>query len=252
MSSPPRSPRGGKRPSAPPPDHRGEGETGMSAPRALKAGWVAAALFLGACGGGSDAGGGAKDGGGRGGPPQTGGMAVAAVTSDFQSFNPVVNTHATTDDVIRFMLFTPLIQYDAKLTAVPWLAESWQLSDSAVVFKLRGDVKWHDGQPVTAEDVKFTFDLAKDTTAASLLGSAYLGLVKSATVVDPHTIRFDFTAPHAQALDDFWWAPLPKHLLEDVPAAQLAQAPYNRAPVGSGPFRFVEWKANQTLTLGAN
>jgi peptide/nickel transport system substrate-binding protein len=224
----------------------------MSAPRALKAGWVAAALFLAACGGGGDAGGGAKDGGARGGPPQTGGMAVAAVTSDFQSFNPVVNTHATTDDVIRFMLFTPLIQYDAKLTPVPWLAESWQLSDSSVVFKLRTDVKWHDGQPVTAEDVKFTFDLAKDTTAASLLGSAYLGLVKSATVVDPHTIRFDFTAPHAQALDDFWWAPLPRHLLKDVPAAQLAQAPYNRQPVGSGPFRFVEWKPNQTLTLGAN
>lgn len=210
-----------------------------------------AGVFLAACGGGGDAGGGAG-GGAPGGPPQTGGMAVAAVTSDFQSFNPVVNTHATTDDVIRFMLFTPLIQYDAKLNAVPWLAQSWQLSDSSVVFKLRNDVKWHDGQPVTAEDVKFTFDLAKDTTAASLLGSAYLGLVKSATVVDPYTIRFDFTAPHAQALDDFWWAPLPKHLLKDVPAAQLGQAPYNRQPVGSGPFRFVEWKPNQTLTLGAN
>src|SRR4051812_25957379 len=224
----------------------------MSAPRALKAGWMgAAALVLAACGGGGDAGGGGQ-GGARSGPPQTGGMAVAAVTSDFQAFNPVVNTHATTDDVIRFMLFTPLIQYDAKLKAVPWLAESWQLSDSSVVFKLRSDVKWHDGQPVTAEDVKFTFDLAKDTTAASLLGSAYLGLVKSATVVDPHTIRFDFTAPHAQALDDFWWAPLPKHLLKDVPAAQLAQAPYNRQPVGSGPFRFTAWKANETLTLEAN
>jgi peptide/nickel transport system substrate-binding protein len=223
----------------------------MSASRALGTGWLAAGLLLAACGGGGDAGG-AKDGAGRTGPAQTGGMAVAAVTSDFQSFNPVVNTHATTDDVIRFMLFTPLIQYDAKLQAVPWLAESWQLSDSSVVFKLRSDVKWHDGQPVTAEDVKFTFDLAKDTTAASLLGSAYLGLVQTATVIDPHTIRFDFTAPHAQALDDFWWAPLPRHLLKDVPAAQLAQAPYNRQPVGSGPFKFVEWKANQTLTLGAN
>jgi peptide/nickel transport system substrate-binding protein len=210
---------------------------------------VAAALLLAACGGG----GGAKPGENAG-PPQTGGMAVVAVTSDFQAFNPVVNTHSTTDDLIRFMLFTPLIQYDAKLNPVPWLAQSWDLSDTAVVFHLRNDVKWHDGQPVTAEDVKFTFDLAKDTTTASLIGSAYLGMVKSATVVDPQTIRFSFTAPHAQALDDFWWAPVPRHLLQNVPPAQLAQAPYNRAPVGSGPFVLKPgaWKPNETLTLEAN
>jgi peptide/nickel transport system substrate-binding protein len=211
--------------------------------------WTAAALLLAACGGGG--GGGGKPGQPAG-PPQNGGMAVVAVTSDFQSFNPVVNTHSTTDDVNRFMLFTPLIQYDAKFNPVPWLAQSWDMTDTAVTFHLRNDVKWHDGQPVTAEDVKFTFDLAKDTTTASLIGSAYLGLVKSATVVDPYTIRFSFTAPHAQALDDFWWAPIPRHLLQNVPPAQLAQAPYNRAPVGSGPYKFVEWKANETLTLEAN
>jgi peptide/nickel transport system substrate-binding protein len=224
----------------------------MSAARASRAGWAAAVLLLAACGGGGGGGGGGAGKAAAAGPPQTGGMAVIAVTSDFQAFNPVVNTHATTDDVIRFMLFTPLIQYDAKLNPVPWLAERWELSDSSVVFHLRRDVKWHDGQPVTAEDVKFTFDLAKDSTTASLLGSAYLGLVKSATVVDPYTVRFDFTSPHAQALDDFWWAPLPKHVLQNVPPAQLGQAPYNRRPVGSGPFKLVDWKANQTVTLEAN
>jgi len=211
---------------------------------------AAAALLLAGCGGGEGGGGGQA--GQNAGPPQTGGMAVVAVTSDFQAFNPVVNTHSTTDDVIRFMLFTPLIQYDARLTPQPWLAQSWELSDTAVVFHLRNDVKWHDGQPVTAEDVKFTFDLAKDTTTASLIGSAYLGMVKSATVVDPYTVRFTFTAPHAQALDDFWWAPVPKHLLQNTPPAQMGQAAYNRQPVGSGPFRFAAWKPNETLTLEAN
>ncbi|HYH79828.1 MAG TPA: ABC transporter substrate-binding protein, partial [Longimicrobium sp.] len=224
-----------------------------TAARASKAGWWAmAALVLAACGGGGGGGGGGQGAAAAAGPPQTGGMAVLAVTSDFQAFNPVVNTHATTDDVIRFMLFTPLIQYDARLNPVPWLAQRWELSDTAVVFHLRNDVKWHDGRPVTAEDVKFTFDLAKDTTTASLIGSAYLALVKSATVIDPHTIRFSFTAPHAQALDDFWWAPIPKHLLESTPGAQLSQAAYNRQPVGSGPFKFTAWKPNETLTLEAN
>jgi len=225
----------------------------MTTAKAWKTGLcAAAALLAAACGGGGGGGGGGQGGAAAAGPPQTGGMAVVAVTSDFQAFNPVVNTAQTTDDVIRFMLFTPLIQYDQKLAPRPWLAERWELSDTSVVFHLRHDVKWHDGQPVTAEDVKFTFDLAKDTTVASLLGSAYLALVKNATVVDSYTVRFGFTAPHAQALDDFWWAPVPRHLLKDTPPTQLAQAGYNRQPIGSGPFKFTAWKPNETLTLEAN
>ncbi|MEJ2483465.1 MAG: hypothetical protein P8049_10235, partial [Gemmatimonadota bacterium] len=58
--------------------------------------------------------------------------------------------------------------------------------------------------------------------------------------------------PHAQALEDFWWAPVPEHLLRDVDPSQLANAPYNRAPVGSGPFRFGEWRASDRLVLVPN
>ena len=93
------------------------------------------------------------------------------------------------------------------------------------MFRLRRDVRWHDGVPVTAEDVEFTFDLAKDPTTASLLASAYLSQVESAMVVDSFTIRFDFTRPHAQAIEDFWWAPVPKHLLEGFPPASSGPRP---------------------------
>ncbi|HEX8395607.1 MAG TPA: ABC transporter substrate-binding protein [Longimicrobium sp.] len=208
---------------------------------------------LTACGGGG--GGGGADQGGKGkdaGTPQQGGTGVLDVLTDFQAFNPVTNTALTTDDVIKHMLFTPLIQYDEKLNPKPWLAERWDLTDTAVVFHLRRDVKWHDGKPVTAEDVKFTFDLAKDSATASLLGSAYVNMIRSATVVDPYTIRFGFVAPHAQALDAFWWPPLPKHLLGSTPAGQLSTAPFNRNPVGSGPFKFAEWKPSQSVTFEAN
>jgi peptide/nickel transport system substrate-binding protein len=213
---------------------------------------VIAAIVLSACGGGDGGGGGAGKEGADKGTPVQGGTAAISVLSDFQAFNPVTNTHLTTDDVIKHMLFTPLIQYDEKLQPVPWLAERWELSDTAVVFHLRHDVKWHDGQPVTANDVKFTFDLAKDPSTASLLGSAYMNLVKSATVVDSFTVRFGFQSPHAQALDGFWWPPLPQHLLRGVAPAQLAQHAFNRKPVGSGPFKFVEWRPTQSVTLEAN
>ena len=187
-----------------------------------------------------------------GGDPEPGGTAIIAVLSDFQSFNPVVNTSILTDEVIKQMLFTPLVEYDEELQIQPRLAESWELTDSAVVFHLRDDVYWHDGEPVTAEDVKFTFDLARDPATASLLASAYLNQVASATVIDPRTVRFDFVAPHAQALDGFWWPPLPRHLLEGVAPEQMSQAAYNQRPVGSGPFRFVSWERNQQLVLEAN
>ncbi|HEX5724328.1 MAG TPA: ABC transporter substrate-binding protein, partial [Longimicrobiaceae bacterium] len=202
--------------------------------------------------GGGDAGGGGDGGGAAAGTPVRGGTATVGVLGDFQSFNPVTNTHTTSNDVINYMLFTPIVQYDERLGVRPYLAESWELSDSSVTFRLRDDVKWHDGRPVTAEDVKFTFDLAKNPETASLIGSAFVSLVESATVVDPRTVRFDFSAPHTQALEDFWWAPLPKHLLEGVPPAQMAQAPFNAQPVGSGPFRFVEWRRGQSLTLQAS
>ncbi|HET8654457.1 MAG TPA: peptide-binding protein [Longimicrobiaceae bacterium] len=209
---------------------------------------AAVASLTTACGGGERG----AAAGAAGGTPVDGGTAVLGVLVDFSGLNPVTNTSILTDDVIKNALFTPLIRYDAKLQPQPYLAKSWELTDTSIVFHLRDDVRWHDGQPVTAEDVKFTFDLAKNPATASLLGSAYVNQVASATVVDPHTIRFSFTAPHAQALEDFWWAPIPKHLLKDVAPEQLAQAPYNQNPVGSGPFRFVSWTRNQQLVLAAD
>jgi peptide/nickel transport system substrate-binding protein len=186
------------------------------------------------------------------GDPVPGGTGVAAVTSDFQAFNPVTNTALVTMEVNNFALFTPLVQYDENLEVAPYLAESWELDEQGVTMRLRNDVFWHDGQPVTAEDVVFTFDLAKDPASASLLESAYLTMVRSAQVVDPQTVRFEFVAPHAQPMDAFWWAPLPRHLLEGVAPAQLAQHPFNREPVGSGPFRFISWEPGQQLVVEAN
>jgi peptide/nickel transport system substrate-binding protein len=186
------------------------------------------------------------------GDPEAGGTAVVAVTSDFQVFNPVANTALVTAEVINFMLFTPLVQFDDDFDAVPALAESWDLDDAGVTFRLRGDIRWHDGQPVTADDVLFTFELAKNEQTASLLESAYLTMVESARVIDPQTIRFEFVAPHSQPLQGFWWAPLPRHLLGDVAPAQLAQAPYNRQPVGNGPFRFASWTPQQQVVFEAN
>jgi peptide/nickel transport system substrate-binding protein len=184
---------------------------------------------------------------------RAGGTVIVGVRADFSGMNPITNASLFTDHIMKYGLFTPLIQYDDDLSPSPHLAESWEVhGDTAVTFTLREDVRWHDGQPVTAEDVKFTFDMAKDPEVASLLASAYLAPVESAEVLDARTIRFRFAYPHAQALEDFWWAPVPRHLLEGVAAAEMANAPFNRNPVGSGPYRFREWRANDRLVLERN
>jgi peptide/nickel transport system substrate-binding protein len=186
------------------------------------------------------------------GDPEPGGTSVVGVLGDFQAFNSVSNTHLTTMEVMNYLLFTPLVRYDANLDLEPYLAESWELDEGGVTMRIRDDIVWHDGQPLTAEDVQFTFDLAKHPESASLLESAYLSMVESAQVIDPHTIRFEFAAPHSQPMEAFFWSPLPRHRLEGVAPGQLAQHPFNSQPVGSGPFRFVSWERGQSLTLEAN
>jgi peptide/nickel transport system substrate-binding protein len=198
-------------------------------------------LLLAACGGDSG-----SSGGGTG-------TVVVGMRSDFGGFNPVTSSGQYDMELMNYALFTPLVQYDENLGVQPYLAESWEMhGDTGVTFRLRNDVRWHDGQPVTAHDVKFTFDLAKNEETASIIGSAFIADVASAEVVDDHTIRFRFARPHAQALEDFWWAPAPRHLLQGIAPAELKNAPYNREPVGSGPFKFAEWRANEQLVLERN
>ncbi len=199
---------------------------------------AAALVVVGACGGG-----GAGEAGGR--------TLVLGYAEDLQTLNPVVSTDQNANDLMYPLLYTPLVTYDTAYRVRPWLARSWTLSDSDVVFELRSDVRWQDGKPVTAEDVKFTFDLAKNPATASPLAAAYLADVEGAEVLGPHRIRFRFSESHAQPLQDFVWPPVPKHVLEGVDPAHLANAPFGRHPVGSGPYRVVRWDAGQEILLQA-
>jgi len=177
---------------------------------------------------------------------------VLGYASELQGLNPIVSTDQNANELIYYLLFTPLVTYDADFRPAPAMAESWVLSDSAVTFQLRNDLTWHDGTPVTARDVAFTFERAKDPDSASPLAAAYLSNVASVEVLGEHEVRFQFSAPHSEPLEDFFWPPAPAHLLENVPASELLRDPFNRSPVGNGPYRFVRWDVNQQLVFAAN
>ncbi len=188
---------------------------------------------------------------GRDAPPRGGTVVIGAV-ADLDTGNPLVSVDAWANEVHRYVLFMPLLQLGPELEYTPYLARSWDMAgDTAVVFHLRHDVRWHDGQPTTAEDVLFTYERATDP-ATGFSNSDYFAGWTGGEVVDSYTVRFHLE-PRPDPLAGLPFTPIvPKHLLDTIPAERLRQAAFNRSPVGNGPFRFVSRRANDRWVFEAN
>ncbi len=157
-------------------------------------------------------------------------------------------------------LFLRLVQLGPALTTagdsgfVPLLARAWTRRDSVTLaFELDPRARWHDGVPVTARDVIFTFERARNPVIAPKL-SALLRRIVSVTAESERRVVFRFSYPYAEQLYDatFHVAPLPFHLLRSLPAASLRQSEFARRPVGSGPYRWVRREPGQFIELVAN
>jgi len=182
--------------------------------------------------------------------PQT---AVIGLTGDFDTFLELGTANADALHVIEEMLFLTLCELDETLSLQPRLAKSWQTSADGkeITFTLRDEVLWSDGQPTTAEDVLFTYQLAVNPQVG-YTGRGRFAEVDTVTVLDPHTIRFTFKKNYPEALLDLQIPILPKHLLANVPPEQIRQCAFNRQPVGNGPFVLKEWRANDRVVFEAN
>lgn len=187
------------------------------------------------------------------GSPRYGGTLVIAAPTDLDYANTFVSGEGYTQELLRFALFMPLVKLGPDGELEPWLASRWeQLGDTAVVFHLRDDVRWHDGSQTTAYDVAFTYDRAREPETAYPNAKGYFGRWHDAEVVDSFTIRFDFE-PHPDPLGGLPYFPImPRHLLEDVTPSELRQAEFNHRPVGNGPFRFASRRSNDRWVFEAN
>jgi len=124
------------------------------------------------------------------------------------------------------------------------------LAEPVVVFRLHDGVRWHDGAPFTSRDVKFTYGAIMDDRVASPRKPDY-ELVLSVETPDAQTVRVVYRRPFSPALESWMMSVLPAHLLADVPPDQWPLT-FNRAPVGTGPFKFSEWKTNQFVRVVRN
>jgi len=136
---------------------------------------------------------------------------------------------------------------------IPQLAERWERRDSVtLVFDIDPRARWHDGVPVTARDVVFTFRRARDPKIAPSL-SNLLRNVESVTAEGERRVVFRYRSPYSEQLFDaaFYVAPIPAHLLESLPPDSMARSAYARHPVGSGPYRWVRSEPGQFIELAA-
>lgn len=124
------------------------------------------------------------------------------------------------------------------------------LAEPVVVFRLHDDVRWHDGAPFTSRDVKFTYEAIMDDRVASPRKPDY-ELVLSVETPDARRVRVVYRRPFSPALESWMMSVLPAHLLAGVPPDQWPLT-FNRKPVGTGPFKFAEWKTNQFVRVARN
>ncbi len=181
--------------------------------------------------------------------PETGDAIVTGSIGDASRLLPILASDSASGDIVG-LVFNGLLKYNERLEVVGDLAESWTVSDDglALTFTLRPNVRWHDGRPVTAADVQFTYEKLVDPNVRTPFSSDY-ELVDAVDILDDRTVRVRYREPFAPALESWMMGIIPKHLLQ---REDLNTTAFLRQPVGCGPYRFVRWKTGELIELTAN
>ena len=172
--------------------------------------------------------------------PATGGVYTEGIIGSLGRLNPILDLYNAADRDVDRLLYSGLIRFDARGMPQEDLIESMGISRDGLFynFSLRSDAVWHDGRPLTSEDVIFTIDLMRSEELPVPEDVRALWETVEVEALDDHTLQFRLPEPYAPFLDYLTFGILPRHLLGDLSPAELVDAPFNLEPVGSGPYRF--------------
>ena len=167
-------------------------------------------------------------------------------SAGYTRIDPAMDEHCE----INLLLFNGLTAHDGNDQIVPALAERWDYDEAncTYTFYLREGVKWHDGEPFTARDVKFTIEAIMDPENGSENAPNFED-VEEITVPDDKTVVFRLSAPNVAFLDYMTMAILPQHLLQ---GKDMQESDFFRHPVGTGPYKLESWDAGQSIVLVKN
>ena len=174
------------------------------------------------------------------------GSKLVYASHDYTRINPAIDEHGE----INLLLFNGLTMHDGKGQVVPGLAEKWSYDEgtNTYIFNLRENVKWHDGKPFTAKDVKFTIEAIMDEENESENAPNFED-VKEIKVVDDHTVAFVLKEPDVAFLDYMTMPILPEHLLA---GKNMQEDEFFRHPIGTGPYKLEKWEAGQAIIMVKN
>jgi peptide/nickel transport system substrate-binding protein len=186
-------------------------------------------------------------------PPPTGGFLVESSFADWNQLNPILSADSASSDVNTKMYLSLLTLHEFSGEVVGEIATDWTVSEDGLIytFNLRDDILWSDETPLTANDVKFTYDAIAHESVDTPRKSN-VELIESITAVDDYTLEMVFSSVDCTALQNLTLGVLPAHAFDNDPTTVM-DSPENLAPtVVSGPFMFQEHEADSFTTLVSN
>lgn len=177
--------------------------------------------------------------------PQSGGVYREAAVGQPRYINPILAGANDLDVDITRLIYSSLFKLDSNMEVQNDLASGYTLSEDKKTYTvtLRNDVRWHDGQPFTAEDVIFTIRSIQTPDYGSPLKSSFDGV--TVTKIDDYTVNFALTDVYAPFLMNLTTGIVPQHVWKDVAPKNSSLAEQMLKPVGSGPYRFAELKTRR-------
>jgi peptide/nickel transport system substrate-binding protein len=172
--------------------------------------------------------------------PEQGGVYTEGLVGSLGRLNPLLDWNNSADRDVNRLLFSGLFRFDERGLPQPDLAQAWGMAPDGTVynFTIRPNAVWHDGEPVTSDDVIFTIEMMKS------IGSLYPKDIKDlwgkieVSKLDEKTFKLTLPEPYVPFIDYLTFGVLPKHLLESVSPDEMENADFNINPVGSGPYKF--------------
>lgn len=185
--------------------------------------------------------------------PVDGDWLIYHLSAEPATLNPITASDAYENTVNSGNVYETLIERNNEtLELDPVLAESWEISEDKLTytFKLRENVKWQDGEPFTSEDVVFSYQTIMDPKVDSPQLRAYYQEIRDVEAIDDHTVKFTYARPYFLALEFCGGMPIvPKHVFQD---GDFNTNPAGRAPVGTGPYKFLRWTTGRDIVLVKN
>ncbi|GJM15284.1 MAG: peptide-binding protein [Thermodesulfobacteriota bacterium] len=185
--------------------------------------------------------------------PVEGDWLIYHLNAEPATLNPITASDAYESTVNNGKIYETLIERNNEtLELDPLLAESWEISEDKLkyTFKIREGIKWHDGTPFTSEDVVFSYKTIMNPKVDTPQLRSYFQEIKDVKAIDDLTVEFTYARPYFLALEFCGGMPIvPKHIFDE---GDFNTNPAGRAPIGTGPYKFVKWTTGRDIVVEKN